>query len=167
MPSLFSKLRGMPHILANILSFMEVPDRLRLAFALEDVLEIILENRLSLNLNYEVSLLRRGFAHPQGYWVPSQSCHGSLVALDSGAKFKKMLELLRSEMTDDPWTDANLRVCLVLAKSRDEAIAVSRYLDENNLMNIVAEGPLSPASTIQIRQHEGIYLGNQLKATVI
>jgi hypothetical protein len=167
MPSLFSTLRGTPHILKNILSFLDVPDRLSLAFALQDVLEMIQDNRLSLLLSYEVSLLRRGFAHPQGYWVPSQSCHGSLVAVDSGAKFKKMLELLRSEMTDDPWTEANLRVCLVLAKSRDEAIAVSSFLNDNHLMNIVAEGPLSPASTIQIRQHEGIYLGNQLQATVI
>jgi hypothetical protein len=167
MPSLFSTLRGMPHILNNILSFLEVPDRLMLAFALPDVLEMMQDNRLSLQLSYEVSLLRRGFAHPQGYWVPSASCHGSLVAVESSQKLNKMLQLLRSEMTEDPWTDANLRVCLVLAKSRDEAVAVSSILNENNLMNIVAEGPLSPASTIQIRQHEGIYLGNQLKATVI
>jgi hypothetical protein len=146
----------MPHLFEEIISYLEAPDLFRLAVALEDVRELLEENRLYQSINYEVPLLRRGYLHRQGYWVPNERSHGSLVAVESTEKFSKLLQLLRSENTGDPWTDANLRVCLVLAKSRDEAVKVSSFLDANNMINFVCHGPLSPSSTFRIRQHEGI-----------
>jgi hypothetical protein len=144
------------------LSYLEAPDKLRLAIALNDVREMMEENRLFRSLKLDFPLLRRGFVDRHGYWVNHESCQGALVFVDSGDRFRAMLQLLQEDISNDPWLDSNLQVSLVVAKCQEEAATVGRILTENNISHFVARGPLSPESTFRIRQHQGINLGNHL-----
>lgn len=157
MISYFSYFRGIPYLFEEVLSYLEVPDRLRLAVALEDVRELIQDNHLYPSLRYEVSLLRRGRFDPRGYWIPNSTCYGSLTVVDSTEKFPAMLDLLRKEVTNDPWLDQSLQLCFVVAKNRDEACNVGVYLTHNMVNNFVAHGPLSPKNTFRIRKMSGLF----------
>jgi hypothetical protein len=150
----------MPHLLQQILSYLEAPDKLRLAVALDDVREMMEDNRLYRTLKLDVPLLRRGFVDRQGFWVNNEGCRGSLVFMDSGDRLQTMLKLLQEDIINDPWLDESLQVSLVLAKCKEEAATVGRILTETNISHFVALGPLSPKSTFRIRQHQGIKLGN-------
>ena len=157
MSSYFAYFRGMPHLFEEVLSYLEVPDRMRLAVALEDVRELIQDNGLYPSLRYEVRLLRRGCFDRRGYWIPHSRCFGSLTVVDSTEKFSAMLHLLRQEITDDGWLDQSLQVCFVVAKNRDEACNVGVYLSANLINNFVAHGPLSPKNTFRIRKMSGLF----------
>jgi hypothetical protein len=149
----------MPHLFEEIISYLEGPDRLRLAVAFDDVREMLEENRLFRSLTIDVPLLRRGYVDPKGYWVNSEGCRGSLVFMeDSGDRFPTMLKLLEDDISNDPWLMESLQVSLVLAESKEEANYVSRILTDNKISHIVAHGPLSPKNTFAIRQHQGINL---------
>jgi hypothetical protein len=160
MPSLFSKLRGMPHLLEEILSYLEAPDKFRLAIALKDVRVMIEEFRIFPSLSFEVPLLRRGYVDRQGYWVGNESCRGSLVVVEAEDKFTALLKLLQDDIDSGPWLVDNLQMNFVLARSQQEAMNVGNFLTDNAIPNLVIHGPLSPKSTFRIRQHEGINLGN-------
>lgn len=158
MPSLFSTLRGMPHILNQILSYLEAPDKLRLIIALKDVWEMLQDNHLFPSLQYQVPLLRRGYFDRQGFWIGNEGCSGSLEVVESHYKFPVMLRHLQNELSNDPWIDAGLHFCVILAKNRDEASNASQYLTANHIPNFVAHGPLSPANTFKIRKSGGLFV---------
>jgi hypothetical protein len=149
----------MPHLLEEIFSYLEGPDKLRLAVAFDDVREMLEENRLFRSLTLDVPLLRRGYVDQKGYWVNNEGCRGSLVFMeDSGDRFPTMLKLLQDDISNDPWLEESLQVSLVLAECKEEANNVSRILTDNKISHFVAHGPLSPNNTFRIRQHQGINL---------
>jgi hypothetical protein len=149
----------MPHLFEEIISYLQGPDKLRLAVAFDDVREMLQENRLFRSLTIDVPLLRRGYVDQKGYWVNNEGCRGSLVFMeDSGDRFPTLLKLLQDDINDDPWLMESLQVSLVLAESKEEAHNVSRTLTDNMISHFVAHGPLSPKSTFLIRQHQGINL---------
>jgi hypothetical protein len=148
----------MPHLLEEILSYLEVPDKLRLAIAIDDVRQMIQDNRLFRSLTYNVPLLRRSYVDRQGFLHGAEQCRGSLVFVEARHKYEAMLQLLLDDVSGDPWLDDNLQVSFVLANSREEATDVSVFLTANNLTNFVSNGPLSPTSTFRIRDHHGLYV---------
>jgi hypothetical protein len=88
----------------------------------------------------------------------AEYCRGSLVFVEAGHRYEAMLKLLRDDVSDDPWVADNLQVSLVLAKSKEEAIDVSLFLTANEIRNMVAHGPLSPANTFRIRKENGLFV---------